>query len=138
MRHERFSHVRVKVAATITLSANLHAKKGVSMSEKHGNDVNGQDDACNGSGLSRRTLLRGAAYTIPAVTVVALTAGTAEAASSGVKPTTTTTTPKGNNNNDLAFTGSGPAVTIAAAGAAAVAAGVAVQRAGKRAADPEV
>ena len=129
------------------------------------------------SGVSRRTVLRGAAYVAPAVAVLSLTATSAEAASAGPGPgpgpdggggpggpgsgaggtgtgtgtdgavlggsttaggtsTGGTTSVSGTGGTaqapagDLPFTGTS-ALTVAVAGAAVVAAGVATPRAGR-------
>jgi hypothetical protein len=93
-------------------------------------------------GLSRRTVLRGAAYTVPAVALLSMTAGTAEAAStppkpssevlseSAVAPTTTTASGVGDARGALAFTGS-DTTKIAAVAGAALAVGTAATLAGK-------
>ncbi|MCW2621683.1 MAG: hypothetical protein JWL64_1285 [Frankiales bacterium] len=109
-------------------------------------------------GLSRRTVLRGAAYAVPAVTLLSMTTGTAEAASvppSGVspekktQPIPPTVRPAGTAHNaaaagvsnnvassaaELPFTGT-QVTTVAAVAGAALAVGTAATIAGKKRAE---
>lgn len=94
----------------------------------------------NEGGLSRRSVLRGAAYAVPAVTVLSLSVGAAEAASSGVANNNTAQGGQGGTGagqggvGDLPFTGS-PVVPLAALAAGTVAAGVGLERAARKRAE---